>query len=675
MDFEMKRNITLAALLGALVLTGLGCGTDPASNAKPNGMTNGGDCEPGVRTCQDTLTLATCARSQDGTPRLVTTTCLDTEECRDGDCVELPRDCSDTCTPPETRCTQTGEVETCSDHNGDSCNEFGGARACDAGEVCDAADGLCKMSMCTDECAEGETSCEDDLITTCVTGVEGCLGFGPAKECPEGQACADGTCEDVAGCEDECTEGETVCSGDGNLRECRTDVDADSCTEFTAGTACPGTDVCRQGECVAENACQDQCLAGEQVCVNNDIAVCETNDEGCLEFTAPMACPGANESCQNMGGGNVMCAPVVVSGKVVINEIFYDALGDDTRGVDGSPTFIELYGPPGVTIAGYTIELVNGSGGATYGSFDLPADAQLDGNGFAVVTTDQPDSFMNILPFFTNVYFVMTGGGSNQDVLQNGADNVRLLDDAGTEVDAVGYGDFAGLTFVGEGNPASDVVSGHSLGRVEDGLDTDDNAADFVSFFPTPSLPNSDLLINEIYFDQPSTDDGTETFVELMAPILGWEDLPLDGYVLHAINGFNGDDYLFSGLLPGIEMSGTMLNDVQEGYVVVCNIDTSDLVASGVCTVPYEGVDFQNGPDSFVLRYQGRIVDAVAYGSFSAGDSFAGEGTAAPFSTSDAGKSLSRWPIYDVSRDLDTDDNSVDFSAVDPTPGTDNTLP
>lgn len=667
-------------LFALLVAAGCGdCGTDPpANNGQSNGDTNNGaECQPGERTCQDSQTLATCARSADDTPRLVTTTCLDTEECRDGDCVELPRDCDDTCTPPDTQCTPEGDVEQCADHDGDRCNEFGGAQSCEAGSYCDPDQGLCKETTCTDQCSEGETSCEDDLITTCAENAQGCLDWGPAKECPQNQSCQAGECVDDATCTDECTDGESACTGDGQIRTCVTDDDADPCTEFAPAQDCPnGGDICRQGECVPENSCQDQCLDGEQVCIGNDIATCETNTDGCLEFSPPEACPGANESCQNMGG-NVSCETVMMSGAVVINEIFYDAVGDDVRGADGSPTFIELYGPPGLSIADYTIELVNGSGGATYGTFQLPADAKLDGNGYAVITTDVPDSLLGILPLYTNSYEIMTGSTMTVDVLQNDPDNVRLLDGSGTEVDAVGYGDFSqGGDFQGEGSAAAGVISGRSVGRDADGTDTDDNSADFLSYYPTPGIPNSDLIINEIYVDQPGA-DGSETFVELMAPILGWEDIPLDGYVLHAINGNDGEDYIDTGAIPGIDMEGWNLFDGNgtDGYVVVCNIDTAGASLIDLCTVPYEGVDYQNGPDNFVLEFNGRVVDAIGYGDFSGGETFVGEGTAVSFSSSNAGKSLARWPISDVSRELDTDDNSADFFLVDPTPGSVNPLP
>ena len=67
-----------------------------------------------------------------------------------------------------------------------------------------------------------------------------------------------------------------------------------------------------------------------------------------------------------------------------------------------------------------------------------------------------------------------------------------------------------------------------------------------------------------------------------------------------------------------------------------------------------------------MLRSDTAVLDAVGYGSFGAGDVFAGEGEAAP--DAPAGSSLAR-----VFANVDTDDNFVDFHVLaTPTPGTAN---
>jgi len=362
-----------------------------------------------------------------------------------------------------------------------------------------------------------------------------------------------------------------------------------------------------------------------------------------------------------------------MSGAVVINEVFYDALGADDYRNGAAPTFIELFGPPALDITGYTVELVNGSGGAVYSTATLPGNARLDGNGFAILAIVDSDSFLKFAAP-GNKFFILTNP-ANQDGIQNGPDNIKLRDGSNTVIDAIGYGSFgASHVFEGEGSAALASGSGRSLGRIK-GVDTNNNLADFVSFYPTPGMPNADLIINEVYFDQPGSDTGTETFVEVIAPILGWEDISLDGYVLHAINGLNGMDYINTGLINGIEFTGTKLNDGADGLVVVCNIDTANAALLQKCTVPFEGTDFQNGPDNFVLEYKTRVIDAIGYGTFSGTQFFVGEGAPKSFSTSSAGKSLGRWPISDASRQNDTHDNSVDFHLNTPSPAQDNPIP
>ena len=154
-------------------------------------------------------------------------------------------------------------------------------------------------------------------------------------------------------------------------------------------------------------------------------------------------------------------------------------------------------------------------------------------------------------------------------------------------------------------------------------------------------------VISELFYDASGSDAG-KVFVELFgAP----GDL-LDGMVLEGINGSNGSVY------SGVNLSGVIPADgvfvIGDGSGGVTSVPNTDLIAD---------VDFQNGPDSVVLRSGNRILDAVGYGSFSAQDEFAGEGSAAPDPS--AGSSIAR-----ANAAVDNDDNSLDFVVLDtPTPG------
>ena len=88
---------------------------------------------------------------------------------------------------------------------------------------------------------------------------------------------------------------------------------------------------------------------------------------------------------------------VPASALPLISEVFYDALGGDD-----AQSFVELYGEPGSSVDGLTLEGVNGSGGAITHSIALsgtiPADgffvlADVDGSGATLVP--DPDAVAN----------------------------------------------------------------------------------------------------------------------------------------------------------------------------------------------------------------------------------------------------------------------------------------
>lgn len=154
-------------------------------------------------------------------------------------------------------------------------------------------------------------------------------------------------------------------------------------------------------------------------------------------------------------------------------------------------------------------------------------------------------------------------------------------------------------------------------------------------------------VISEILYDASGTDAGN-VFVELF----GTPGESLDGLVLEGVNGGNGAIYLsvlLGGLMPADGI--LVIGDDDGGATSVAN---ADFLAD---------IDFQNGPDSVVLRNDGGVLDAVGYGNFSASDVFSGEGLPAPDPAS--GRSIARFDLA-----LDSGDNSMDFIVLEtPTPG------
>jgi hypothetical protein len=163
-------------------------------------------------------------------------------------------------------------------------------------------------------------------------------------------------------------------------------------------------------------------------------------------------------------------APLSAAALPLLSEVFYDAVGSDN-----GLSFVEIHGAPGASLAGFSVEGVNGAGGAV--THTLVLSGVIPADGLFVLADDSGDgtSFVADADLVLNFDF------------QNGPDSV-VLRDAGGVVDALGYGVFdGGAVFAGEGTPAPDVAAGESLARRFADLDTGDNAVDWVaSSTPTP---------------------------------------------------------------------------------------------------------------------------------------------------------------------------------------------
>lgn len=162
------------------------------------------------------------------------------------------------------------------------------------------------------------------------------------------------------------------------------------------------------------------------------------------------------------------------------------------------------------------------------------------------------------------------------------------------------------------------------------------------------SMPaNSTPIISELFYDASGGDAG-KVFVELF----GAPGESLNGLVLEGVNGGDGAVYTSFALSGTIPADGIfVIGDDSGGMTSVAN---ADLIAD---------IDYQNGPDSVVLRGLSGILDAVGYGSFLAGEVFAGEGS--PALDAPGGSSLERFNPF-----LDSNDNSADFRVLDnPSPG------
>ena len=165
---------------------------------------------------------------------------------------------------------------------------------------------------------------------------------------------------------------------------------------------------------------------------------------------------------------------------LIINEVDYDQPGSDTA------EFIELYnnGPASIELNGYTLELVNGSNGNAYNSFDL------EGNNIAaggyLVLCDDTTSVVNCTIDVGNNGWLQNGGSDGEAIaLYNDS---LLIDSLAYE-----YNNSTTLGIFAEGgsgagiDPSSEIGS---LARLPNGMDTNFNDNDFGTGCITPGTAN-----------------------------------------------------------------------------------------------------------------------------------------------------------------------------------------
>jgi hypothetical protein len=165
---------------------------------------------------------------------------------------------------------------------------------------------------------------------------------------------------------------------------------------------------------------------------------------------------------------------------VVINEVDYDQPGpNDTA------EFIELKnnGPGPVNLGTYTIELVNGAGGgaAIYQIVALPP-VNLAAGAYWVVCFG-----------YGNVVGCSMAATPSVNAIQNGTPDAIGLRDGTTLVDAVSYEGNTGAPYVegmGFAGGDDDITYGLGISRFPDGVDTNDNNADWSARCISPGQAN-----------------------------------------------------------------------------------------------------------------------------------------------------------------------------------------
>jgi predicted extracellular nuclease len=160
---------------------------------------------------------------------------------------------------------------------------------------------------------------------------------------------------------------------------------------------------------------------------------------------------------------------------VIINEIDYDQVGTDTA------EFIELFntGVSTVSLDNFSLTLINGTNSSSYRNIDLSG-FNIAADGFFVICSDTT-AVANCNYSFT----------TSDSWLQNGSPDAVGLYESDSLIDSLSY-EGALLVFT-EGSVLTlsdnnvDIVS---LSRISNGIDSNDNAADFQLGCITPGSSN-----------------------------------------------------------------------------------------------------------------------------------------------------------------------------------------
>ncbi|TDQ18883.1 putative secreted protein (Por secretion system target) [Algoriphagus boseongensis] len=254
--------------------------------------------------------------------------------------------------------------------------------------------------------------------------------------------------------------------------------------------------------------------------------------------------------------------------QVFINEIHYDNTGADVGEA------IEIAGPAGTDLTGWSIVLYNGANGAVYDTKNLSGTLTNSGNGFGFVTQTYPSNgLQNGAPdgiaLVNNGVVVQFLSYEGSFVAVGGPANGITSTDIGVAENGTGPVGFS-LQLTGTGSTYTDFTWASSMSATFGSLNTGQ------SFEPV-------LFINEFHYDNAGADvnEGIE--------VAGTAGLDLTGYSLVLYNGNGGAPYStinLTGVLPNQDNGfGTLFfsasglqNGSPDGFALIGPAPSSKLI-------------------------------------------------------------------------------------------------
>lgn len=326
---------------------------------------------------------------------------------------------------------------------------------------------------------------------------------------------------------------------------------------------------------------------------------------------------------------------------VFINEIHYDNEGTDTG------ESLEIAGPAGTDLSSWSIVLYNGNGGEVYNTTSLSGTIPNQQNGYGTVSVDyavngiqngSPDGIAlvngtNVVQFLSYEGVFTAVRGPAEGLL---SEDIGVVEGSNTTVGTSLQLTGSGSTYESFSWAASQP---HTFGAVNNSQS-----------FETISSDDAKIVINEIDYDQPGTDNAE--FIELKN--VGAAPINLDTIDLILINGTNNSIYNTINL-PTVNLSPGAY------FVISANVSTvpnTDLEAAPATNL------IQNGaPDAVALiGISGNVLDVLSYEG-EVPDYAEGTGNITD-DGSEAEIGISRIPDG-----IDSDQNDQDFVLAAITPG------
>ncbi len=159
--------------------------------------------------------------------------------------------------------------------------------------------------------------------------------------------------------------------------------------------------------------------------------------------------------------------------RLVINEI------QTASATNSGDEFVEIHNAANcsASLEGFTLQYTSGTGGTAGVRWTGAAGDMIAPHGYVVVGGGS----------YTGTSIGTFSGGAG-GTLGGTSGGIGLFAPDSARIDSVGYGAGATTPLV-EGSPADEPLEDESIGRIPDGMDTDDNSTDFT--FTTAPSPNS----------------------------------------------------------------------------------------------------------------------------------------------------------------------------------------